>query len=195
MRVNGGTSAQSYRIFFFFLQVEQDDFPEDPNHHESGGGGMEIEAPSFFPPLMDSSAADAKGAQQWRDTITDVGQWFSGVHEFRETLRKYAIAHQFAFWYKKNDSHRMTVKCKSEGCPWRIHASRLSTTQLICIKKMNPGHTCEGSSATNDHQATRSWVASIIKEKLKVSPNYKPKDIVSDIYQARIRDSTQLLPA
>ncbi|XVF41703.1 hypothetical protein PTKIN_Ptkin01aG0301300 [Pterospermum kingtungense] len=122
-------------------------------------------------------------AQQWQNIITGVGQRFSGVREFREALRKYAIAHQFAFRYKKNDSHRVTVKCKAEGCPWRIHASRLSTTQLICIKKMNPTHTCEGDILTNGHQATRRWVASIIKEKLKLFPNYKPKDIVNDIKQ------------
>ncbi|PPD85000.1 hypothetical protein GOBAR_DD18072 [Gossypium barbadense] len=99
----------------------------------------------------------AKAAEQWQDTITGVGQRFSSVHEFRETLRKYAIAHQFAFKYKKNDSHRVTVKCKAEGCPWRIHASRLSATQLsICIKTMNPTHTCGGSAVTVGHQ---SWVA------------------------------------
>lgn len=125
----------------------------------------------------------AKAAQQWQNTITGVGQRFNSVNEFRELLRKYAIAHQFAFKYKKNDSHRVTVKCKAEGCPWRIHASRLSTTQLICIKKMNATHTCEGAVVTTGHQATRSWVASIIKEKLKVFPNYKPKDIVNDIKQ------------
>ncbi|KAF5946785.1 hypothetical protein HYC85_017013 [Camellia sinensis] len=89
----------------------------------------------------------SKVAQQWQNNITGVGQRFNSVHEFRETLRKYAIANQFAFKYKKNDSHRVTVKCKAEGCPWRIHAS------------------------------------SIIKEKLKVHPNYKPKDIVNDIKQ------------
>ncbi|KAJ6434646.1 hypothetical protein OIU84_018206 [Salix udensis] len=100
---------------------------------------------SPIPPLLASNdEKHAKGAQQWQNTITGVGQRFSSVHEFRESLRKYAIAHQFAFRYKKNDSHRVTVKCKAEGCPWRIHASRLSTTQLICIKKMNPTHTCEG---------------------------------------------------
>uniref|UniRef100_A0A5B6YXA9 SWIM-type domain-containing protein n=1 Tax=Davidia involucrata TaxID=16924 RepID=A0A5B6YXA9_DAVIN len=124
-----------------------------------------------------------KAAQQWQNNITGVGQRFNSVHEFREALRKYAIAHQFAFKYKKNDSHRVTVKCKAEGCPWRIHASRLSTTQLICIKKMNATHTCEGAVVTTGYQATRSWVASIIKEKLKNFPNYKPKDIVNDIKQ------------
>ncbi|KAG9144643.1 hypothetical protein Leryth_020945 [Lithospermum erythrorhizon] len=125
----------------------------------------------------------AKSSQQWQNNITGVGQRFNSVHDFREALRKFAIANQFAFKYKKNDSHRVTVKCKVEGCPWRIHASRLSTTQLICIKKMNPTHTCEGSVLTNGHHATRSWVASIIKDKLRVFPNYKPKDIVSDIKQ------------
>ncbi|GLT27962.1 hypothetical protein SLA2020_029250 [Shorea laevis] len=123
----------------------------------------------------------AKAAEQWQNAITGVGQRFNGVNEFREALRKYALANQFAFKYKKNDNHRVTVKCKTEGCPWRIHASRLTTTQLICIKKMNPTHTCDGAALMSGNQANRSWVASIIKEKLKAFPNYKPKDIVNDI--------------
>ncbi|XP_059437666.1 uncharacterized protein LOC132170637 isoform X1 [Corylus avellana] len=158
------------------------DVVDDTNHVDA-----HIDIPSEISPIFTITGSNdekhAKGAQQWQNTITGVGQRFSSVHEFRESLRKYAIAHQFAFRYKKNDSHRVTVKCKAEGCPWRIHASRLSTTQLICIKKMNPTHTCEGAVATTGHQATRSWVASIIKEKLKVFPNYKPKDIVNDIKQ------------
>ena len=50
-------------------------------------------------------------------------------------------------------------------------------------KKMNLEHTCEGAAGTTGHQATRNWVASIIKEKLKACPDYKPKDIVNDIKQ------------
>ncbi|XWS64405.1 hypothetical protein CRYUN_Cryun05aG0001700 [Craigia yunnanensis] len=109
------------------------------------------EISSIFPLAVSANEKHVKGAQLWQNTITGVGQRFSGVHEFRESLRKYAIGHQFAFRYKKNDSHRVTVKCKAEGCPWRIHASRLSTTQLICIKKMNPTHTCEGAVVTTGH--------------------------------------------
>ncbi|KAF5739953.1 hypothetical protein HS088_TW11G00015 [Tripterygium wilfordii] len=164
------------------------DVVDDTNHGVVHIDDVHIEIPAELSPILPPVASNddykhAKGAQQWQNTITGVGQRFNSVHEFRESLRKYAIAHQFAFRYKKNDSHRVTVKCKAEGCPWRIHASRLSTTQLICIKKMNATHTCEGAIVTTGHQATRSWVASIIKEKLKVSPNYKPKDIVNDIKQ------------
>lgn len=122
-----------------------------------------------------------KAAQQWENTITGVDQRFNSFNEFREALHKYSIAHGFAYKYKKNDSHRVTVKCKSQGCPWRIYASRLSTTQLICIKKMHTTHTCEGAIVKAGYRATRGWVGTIIKEKLKVSPNYKPKDIADDI--------------
>ncbi|KAK2358475.1 hypothetical protein P8452_77572 [Trifolium repens] len=122
-----------------------------------------------------------RAAQQWENTITGVDQRFNSFSEFREALHKYSIAHGFAYRYKKNDSHRVTVKCKSQGCPWRIYASKLSTTQLICIKKMTKDHTCEGSAVKAGYRATRGWVGSIIKEKLKASPNYKPKDIADDI--------------
>ena len=131
--------------------------------------------------IISTDEKHQKAAQQWENTITGVDQRFNSFNEFREALHKYSIAHGFAYKYKKNDSHRVTVKCKSQGCPWRIYASRLSTTQLICIKKMHSTHTCEGAIVKAGYRATRGWVGTIIKEKLKVSPNYKPKDIADDI--------------
>ncbi|XP_058209324.1 uncharacterized protein LOC131322142 isoform X2 [Rhododendron vialii] len=124
---------------------------------------------------------DRRAVTQWEKTITGVDQRFRSFTEFREALHKYSIAHGFAYKFKKNDNRRVTAKCKSEGCPWRIYASRLATTQLVCIKKMSSTHTCEGASVKAGYRATRGWVGNIIKEKLKASPNYKPKDIASDI--------------
>ncbi|XP_030472877.1 uncharacterized protein LOC115690608 isoform X1 [Syzygium oleosum] len=132
-------------------------------------------------PASSSDEKHRRAATQWENTITGVDQRFNSFSEFREALHKYSIAHGFAYRYKKNDSHRVSVKCKSEGCPWRIYASRLATTQLVCIKKMNAEHTCEGATVKAGYRATRGWVGSIIKEKLKVSPNYRPKDIADDI--------------
>lgn len=131
-------------------------------------------------PAVSFESKHHKATREWETLITGVNQRFSSAHEFRETLRKYSIAHGFAYVLKKNDPLRVTAKCKSDGCPWRIHASRLSTTPFFCIKKMNAEHTCEGSVVTSGYQATTSWVASIIKDKLRESPNYKPKDIAED---------------
>ncbi|XP_076941165.1 uncharacterized protein LOC143610621 [Bidens hawaiensis] len=122
-----------------------------------------------------------KAAIQWENTITGVEQRFSSFAEFREALHKFSIAHGFRYKYKKSDSHRVSVKCKAEGCPWKIYVSRLPTTHIIRIKKMNPEHTCNGVAAKAGYRATKGWVGNIIKEKLRSSPNYRPKDIVADI--------------
>lgn len=86
--------------------------------------------PTPFPSVGSNDENQIKAAQEWENTITGVGQRFNSVHEFREALRKYSVAHQFALVYKKNESERVTVKCKGEGCPWRIHASRLGNHSI-----------------------------------------------------------------
>ncbi|CAM8925431.1 unnamed protein product [Rhodiola kirilowii] len=123
----------------------------------------------------------SKDAHYWQRAITGIGQRFKDARVFKDTLRRYAIAHQFSFHYKKSDGIRVTAKCKAEGCTWRIHASTICTSRVLCIRKMNSNHTCNGAATTTGYQATKSWVASVIKEKLKVSPKYTPKDIISDI--------------
>lgn len=154
-----------------------------PNTNETNSLDMVIEnAISPLPFGLGSNwEKQHKAATQWENTITGVEQRFSSFSEFREALHKFSIAHGFRYKYKKSDSHRVSVKCKSEGCPWRIYVSRLPTTHLIRIKKMNPEHTCNGVAAKAGYRATKGWVGNIIKEKLRVSPNYKPKDIVADI--------------
>ncbi|KAE8668025.1 guanosine-3',5'-bis(diphosphate) 3'-pyrophosphohydrolase-like [Hibiscus syriacus] len=127
---------------------------------------MPDETPLDCMPINMIDGRHLKAAQLWENTITGVDQRFNSFNEFREALHKYSIAHGFAYTYKKNDNHRVTVKCKAKGCPWRIYASRLSTTWLICIKRMNTTHTCEGASLKAGYRATRGWVGSIVKEKL-----------------------------
>lgn len=120
--------------------------------------------------------------KQWRNAITGVHQKFKNVHEFRDALRKYGTAHGFTYVFKKNECTRVTAKCKNEGCPWRIHASRVPTTQLFQIKTMNPTHTCNtGPDAANCPSASRKLVACIVKEKLLETPTSKPRDIAEQI--------------
>ncbi|KAL5859344.1 hypothetical protein ACOSQ4_000640 [Xanthoceras sorbifolium] len=120
----------------------------------------------------------------WKNSITGVQQKFKNVHEFRDALRKYATAHGFTYTFKKNECTRVTAKCKGEDCPWRIHASRVPTTQLFQIKTMNMTHTCRtGTDAANSRSASRKLVACIVKEKLLETPNSKPRDIAEQIHK------------
>ncbi|BAF08076.1 uncharacterized protein [Oryza sativa Japonica Group] len=117
----------------------------------------------------------------WENAITGAGQVFEGPKEFRDALHKYAIAHRFHYRFVKNDSSRVTVECTAEGCPWRIHASKSPAKKDFMIKKVFGSHTCESESVKSHRLASQKWVASVIKEKLRDSPNYRPRDIANDL--------------
>lgn len=118
----------------------------------------------------------------WKDYITGVGQEFKSVKEFREALQKYAIAHRFVYKLKKNDTIRARGVCAAEGCSWKIHASRDSTSQSFQIKKFNNKHTCGGESWKNENPA-KKWLVGVIKNKLRESPHHKTKEIANSISQ------------
>ncbi|RWR93317.1 hypothetical protein CKAN_02256200 [Cinnamomum micranthum f. kanehirae] len=115
-------------------------------------------------------------------TVAGVGQEFNNARDFRNALRKYAITRGFVLQYVKNESARVTAKCKANGCPWRVHASRLPKMQRFRLRKINDEHTCGGGVGKDGHpQATNHWIASIVKEKLRVNPQLKPREIAEDI--------------
>ncbi|OVA05861.1 Phox/Bem1p [Macleaya cordata] len=126
-----------------------------------------------------------KGQQKlmdsWKNGITNVGQEFKNVHEFRDVLRKYAIANHFVYQLKKNDTDRVSAKCKADGCSWRIHASWVPAARSFRVKKYFKSHTCEDISGFAHHpQATKHWLATLVKEMLQDSPHYKPKEGLSE---------------
>ncbi|KAK3213115.1 hypothetical protein Dsin_017821 [Dipteronia sinensis] len=129
-----------------------------------------------FTATVDNSnnATPEKLVASWKGGITGIGQEFKSVHEFRDALQKYAIAHRFTYRLKKNDTNRASGRCLVEGCSWRIHASWVPSEQVFKIKKMNETHTCEGESWKAGHR-TKSWLVGIIKNKLRESPASQTK--------------------
>ncbi|KAA8528159.1 hypothetical protein F0562_035590 [Nyssa sinensis] len=118
----------------------------------------------------------------WKNIITGLGQRFESANDFRDALYKYSVAHGFLYKLKENSSKRVNVKCKAEGCPWHILTSRLSTTELFRIKKMNGTHTCGvGTKTGNGPRASPKLLASIVKEKLQHSLNCRPREIIDKI--------------
>lgn len=116
----------------------------------------------------------------WKDGITGVGQEFKDVSEFRDVLQKYAVAHRFAYRLKKNETTRASGRCVSKDCPWRIHASWVPAAESFRIKKFNNSHTCGGESWKSAHPA-KNWLVKIIKERLRDSPQHKPKEIANGL--------------
>ncbi|XP_065859865.1 uncharacterized protein [Euphorbia lathyris] len=122
--------------------------------------------------------------KSWENCITGLHQQFNTVQELREALRRYSIAHGFKLAFKHNDATRVSAKCKAEGCPWRVHASKLSTTPLFRIKRIIETHMCGAETGRfSPPKASRKLVATIVKEKLRDTPNFSPKEMAKQIRQ------------
>lgn len=134
---------------------------------------------------MEATHEDTKRQRlcaNWDNAITGVGQKFESPRAFRDALHKYAIANSFMYRFIKNDGCRVTAECIADNCPWRVHASRSSGKEELMIKKMNDAHTCGKEMSKESHRlASQRWVASVIKDKLRDSPNYKPREIADDL--------------
>ncbi|CAL1379477.1 unnamed protein product [Linum trigynum] len=133
-------------------------------------------------------ALDVIGEQKlqkvWETCVTGLHQQFNNVGEVREAFRRYSLAQGFTIKFKHNDSMRVSAKCKAEGCTWRIYASKLSTTQFFRTKKFIDTHTCgAGTASAAPPHASRKLVATIVKEKLLSTPNFKPKEIAKEIQE------------
>lgn len=125
-----------------------------------------------------------KRTELWYDIVHSKGQTFDSVEHLRTDLTKFAISRGFDFYYIKNDSTRLTVKCKNITCTWNLHAIRVGLGPHFEIKTLNNNHTCGGGLSTQKHpRASKKWVSSIVKEKISDSPLYKPRDIKKDIFR------------
>ncbi|OMO58589.1 Phox/Bem1p [Corchorus olitorius] len=154
-----------------------------------------VDAPSGFVPDEPASPVDAPldshpdaedtmqhntpGISSWMNCITGIGQTFNTRRELHDALDKFSLAHGFLYTLKNSDGRRFCARCKADGCPWFFIAPKLSTTKLFRIKKMNDTHTC-GVGSKRRH-ASRKLVASIVKEKLRDTPTYKPQEMIDDI--------------
>ncbi|URE15561.1 PB1 [Musa troglodytarum] len=156
------------------------------NIDERASGSMLVDpsTPIFASLVTPDDVVPVISSPSWASIITGVGQEFDNVKDFRSQLCKYAIGRGFIYKFVKNDTTRVTVTCNEETCPWRIHASETSGKQKFVIKKMNNVHTCGGGNGKDgQRKATRQWLTSIIKEKLHVSPQCKPKELAREIYE------------
>ncbi|KAL3621037.1 hypothetical protein CASFOL_035949 [Castilleja foliolosa] len=112
-----------------------------------------------------------------------VGQEFPDVKSFRSSIKEAAIAQHFELRIIKSDLIRYIAKCAADSCPWRIRAVKLPNAPTFTIRSLDPTHTCGQTAYSGHHQASVDWIVNFIDERLRDNINYKPKDILRDIYE------------
>ncbi|CAI9765416.1 unnamed protein product [Fraxinus pennsylvanica] len=112
-----------------------------------------------------------------------VGQEFPDVKTFRSAIKEAAIAQHFELRIVKSDLIRYIAKCAAEGCPWHIRAVKLPNAPTFAIRSLEGTHTCGKNAHNGHHQASVDWIVNFIEERLRDNINYKPKDILHDVYK------------
>ncbi|KAF5788209.1 putative transcription factor interactor and regulator CCHC(Zn) family [Helianthus annuus] len=144
----------------------------------------------FAGPSSDDDMSPETLVSSWKSAVTGAGQQFTDVHEFQETLQKYAIANDFDFKLRRNDKSRVVGECSSEGCSWKFNAVWVPSTESFKIQTMNNVHTCDKQS--------KNSLLDTIKEKLRDSPHLKPKEIAKGLLKRLESKSksnhTQVIP-
>ncbi|CAN6586093.1 unnamed protein product [Malus baccata var. baccata] len=116
------------------------------------------------------------------------GQVFrGGCVDFRDKLKKFSVECGFDLKYLKNDKNRISAECsrnESDGCLWRVYASKCDINNFFVIRKLHNLHTCKGMIRKKKNKVVgREFVASFIKDKVQSNPLIKPKEIISNLKQ------------
>ncbi|KAJ4709068.1 MuDR family transposase [Melia azedarach] len=96
------------------------------------------------------------------------GHTFYTVYDFRKMLQVFVVRNGFKLKRLKNEKARVTCKCATEKCSWRIHASPTWNRLSFQIKTYNPTHTCK--RVFDNWEATSSWIAAQFIDLFKANP-------------------------
>ncbi|XP_028799749.1 uncharacterized protein LOC114755045 [Neltuma alba] len=68
---------------------------------------------------------------KWVGVFAGVGQYIPHAQDFREAMYRFSIAQKFATTYVRNSREKMNVRCKVEGCPWKICTNAVGRDTLL----------------------------------------------------------------
>ena len=108
---------------------------------------------------------------------------FDSIEHLKQTCLDYAVKNTFEYSTINSSHSRYTIKCKSEGCNWRLHASCIENTSAFSIRTFTDTHTCFGLMHAKHQQVTSTFIANKINEKVKEKPDYRIVDIVKDLHR------------
>jgi MuDR family transposase len=114
---------------------------------------------------------------------------FTTLDMLKHACHAVAIQDNFEFSTVYSEQRRYSIKCKAEGCPWRLYAAPIfnGSTQFR-IRIFNNEHICFGLNHCGHEQATASFISKKIHEKIQEQPTYRPSDIKNDIRREHVEN-------
>jgi len=123
----------------------------------------------------------------WQRSITGVGQEFENSKHFRMAMGNYSIATGRKYVFVNNKTKCVTVRCinwkaVNGKCQFRIHCSRSVKDGTYAIRTATLAHTCKAGLPEKRHPcASRNWVASFMKDRLRKDRLYPAYAVRDDV--------------
>src|SRR5271154_6611994 len=110
-----------------------------------------------------------------------VGVEFSSRAKLKLACLEAAIRGMYEFDTNRSDSNRYAIQCKVPECNFKLHATSVGGSTTFRMKISVPQYDCFGLDHREHAQATVSFLADYLQDKISEKPRYSPTDIVSDI--------------
>ncbi|XP_050227587.1 uncharacterized protein LOC126677148 [Mercurialis annua] len=105
---------------------------------------------------------------------------FTTKDQLQNAVQQWSILNGHNVRWARSASDRIEGVC-SDGCIWRLYASRINSEKTFRIRKLESKHTCH--RALINRQATSEWVAKEFIQRFRRNPSYAPNDMILDIKQ------------
>ncbi|XP_028754382.1 uncharacterized protein LOC114713878 [Neltuma alba] len=131
-------------------------------------------APTPFPEL---------NSLKWKEIFSGLSQIFPNADAFKRLLHKYSIANKFQYKFVRNNKERMSVKCKIEGCPWKITANAVGkNTPFLHVTRFNNEHVHHAQDCLQvNHGGRAALTLSIIIEDVRSHIDKRPSEIMKTL--------------
>ncbi|XP_073120690.1 uncharacterized protein [Henckelia pumila] len=94
-----------------------------------------------------------------------------------------------AYWQEFSDVKAFRNAIKDAAIAQHFELLKLPNAPTFAIRSLGGTHTCGINAHTGHHQASVDWIVKFIEEPLRDNINYKPKDILHDVYRQLIWDN------
>ncbi|KAK9282711.1 hypothetical protein L1049_010931 [Liquidambar formosana] len=111
----------------------------------------------------------------------EVGSEFASAQHFRDVLKNFIIQEGFEVKREKNEKAKVTVVCKVEGCPWRIHASPADGGATFRIKTFQPEYSFV--RLDKNVEANSTWIVEKLSKTLKTNLDVKLDSLQSELWE------------
>lgn len=110
----------------------------------------------------------------------EVGSEWDSVDALKHACATYAIKNRFPTKVVKRNANQFDMRCKNDGCKWRLYASKYDRAKFIVKTFVDEHYNCPGTHLKNS-AANSHFIAKVIAAKVKEKPDYAPCEILQDI--------------